>query len=131
MSTPQYYALIPLANDTDLSTETLQSRLADRLPDYAVTEEGSLVTVTRDGWSLNLYLCDEDWVAVEAKEFAEMHPEWPNVEKLRESSSRVELASVGEDFAMDHFNTYLYVLDVVDTFRGVLFKFDPRDGQLI
>ena len=62
---------------------------------------------------------------------ADMNPDWPNIEELRQSSKRLELSSYCDDSEMDHFNTYLFVLEEIDEFNGVLFKFDPRDGGLI
>ena len=126
-----YYALIPLSKDTDLKTPALASRLAARLTDYQVSYEENEVTVRRGDWSLSLWLSNEEWINIEAKEMADMHPDWPNVDELRESFQRLELASYCNDFDMNHFNTYLFVLEEIDTFNGVLFKFDPRDGCLI
>lgn len=131
MSTPYYYALIPLARDADITTEALTSRLAARLPEYQVAHQDNRVTVAQGDWSLSVALSTEDWINAEANEMADMHPDWPNLEKLRESSKRLELFSYCDDSGMDHFNTYLFVLEEIDEFNGILFKFDPRDGGLM
>ena len=44
---------------------------------------------------------------------------------------RLEVTSWDSDFEMDHFNTYLFILDEIDSFSGVLLKLDPRSGDLI
>ena len=144
MSTPYYCALIPLAPDSNLTLDALALRLAARLPTYQVTcqaDRVTVMTVTQDNrtqdnvgqgdWELSIGLATEDWVEFEAEEIAQMCPDLPNLEKLRQSSKRLEVSSSSDDYEMYHFNTYLFVLEVIEEFTGILFKFDPRDGELL
>lgn len=131
MSTPYYCVTMPLSSDSDLTTAALAFRLGLRLPEYNVSHHDNRINVAIDDWSLSIWLSKENWVNIEANEMADMHPDWPELERLRDSSKRLELSSYCDDSGMEHFNTYLFILEEIDKFKGVLFKFDPRDGELI
>ena len=131
MTTPFYTALIPLGQDSNVTVASLEAKLRERLPEYEIASDGNRIDVKRGGWSLSIHYTSEDWVNIEAQEMAEMHPEWPNIDSLRESDTRLKMESYSDDLNMDHFNTYLFTLEVIDSFNGVLFKYDNRDGNLL
>ncbi|WP_036480237.1 hypothetical protein [Myxosarcina sp. GI1] len=131
MITSSYCALIPLAIENNFTIAKLAELLSKRLPEYESESTTDRIVISQNEWTLNVVLDKGDWVNIEAKEMAKFYPDLPNIESLKSSTQRIDISSYANDSEMEHFNTYLFVLEEIETFQGVLFEFDPRDAKTL
>ena len=127
-----WYELIVLLTDqSNLTVVELADRLRNRLShDPAVTvsvEHGDSIRVQWHDWSFHLNYESEPHVAVESAEIADLyastHPGKPNIAVCERRISM----SGDDDPSMDHFNDFLFIQEVLESFSGV-YLFDPQEG---
>ncbi|MCP4148165.1 MAG: hypothetical protein GY757_10490 [bacterium] len=131
MSTPYYYVLILIDESTDFSLTGLKEKLEEKINDFKFRVSAHELIASKGDWELVLSDSNESHVIIESKELAELHPDWPNIERVKVCRRRLELSSWADDSSMDHFNTYVLILEIIHKFSGVLLAFDPRDGKII
>jgi hypothetical protein len=131
-----YQLMVLLSGDSTLTAESLADRLGKRFaydPNVKmVIEDGKdhLLRVQWADWSLRLYFEGEPHVLVESEEIAEhyaaSHPERKTIAACKRRLSM----SGDDDPNMDHFNDYVFVMEVLESFPGV-YLFDPREGSFV
>ena len=81
-----------------------------------------------DAWSFRIYWEDEPHVLVESQEIAVKFPS-TGIDPAVIASCAQRITTAGDsDPDMLHFNDYVYVLEVLERFKGV-YLFDPNDGK--
>ena len=130
MSSPIYEAIGFLQDDTDFDLAEAQNHLMKRLPRMKVKRRGNTVTVEAPGWSLEVHLADEPFVAEESRDMAAHFSACPRSAEIALSKRRVEIVSTDADPDMEHFNDFVFVCETLEKFRGLIL-FDPRSGDLM
>ena len=127
-----YRALGLLRPETDFTVEQAQARLAAKFPGFAVTREGDQITVTGGEWWIALALVSGEHIREETEglvgHLAGVEPE--EAEALVASDRRVEVWTDVPDPFMEHFNDYLFVVEVLKSFDGLL-AVDPNEPGLL
>lgn len=131
------YSLLALLTDqTTLTLDALAERIQERFscdPDLKVLVErgkNDLLLVGWSDWSFQLDYETEPHVAVEssqiAADFAATHPARSQIAACQRRLS----LSGGDDPQMDHFNDYLFIVEILESFKGV-YLFDPYEGTFV
>lgn len=126
-----YQAFGLLKPDSDFNLEAAAAKLAARLPNFKITRAGNGIVASTKDWEMHLGLNSEPSVAEESVELA------PRIarseEEARDIAScnrRVEVSSDDPDPQMEHFNDYLIVVEVMQSFKGVI-SIDPEGPSLL
>lgn len=132
-----YYRLMVLLSDeTTLTVESLADRLKKRFAyDLNVTvvvegEKADLLLVQWGDWSFHLGYESEPHVVIESEEIADHYAaSHPEQKKIAACKRRLSMSG-DDDPNMDHFNDYLFVMEILESFPGV-YLFDPQDGAFV
>ena len=125
-----YRAFGLLQPGTDFTTDAAAARLAARFPDATVSHEGDQVTVSKDDWEMELELMTGPHVLIESGEIAEKIGGDDDARDIARCARRVEMWSETPDPMMVHFNEYLQVVEVLQSFRGLV-AVDPKEPALL
>jgi hypothetical protein len=125
-----YEAIAWLEPESDYDIEVAVMRLGEWLPEAEISRQDQTITVSLGRWDIRLHLDEDAHVAAEAKEFPNVFPECPRSLEIARCSRRVEIASPGRDPNIKYFNDYVFVLQALEEFQGVIL-FDPVSGELI
>jgi hypothetical protein len=129
-----YSLLVLLTDQTTLTLDTLAERLRKRFSyDPAVLIEhktSDVVLVQWGAWSVHIIFENEPHVVVESEDiadrFAASHPSRSEI-----ATSKQRLCVSGDDDPnMDHFNDFLFVMEVLESYSGV-YLFDPLEGAFV
>jgi hypothetical protein len=124
-----YGLLLP---NTEFTPEEAVTRLTAKFPGYTVTRRGDQITVAKGDWSIELAVVAGPQVQGESEglagNIAGLEP--PEAAAIAACDRRVEVWSDTPDPFMEHFNEYLYVVEVLKSFRGVVVV-DPREPALL
>jgi hypothetical protein len=127
-----YRALGLLRPDSDFTVEQALALLTEKFPGFAVTREADQITVSKGEWWIALALVSGDYVRTETEgivsHLAGVEP--AEAETLAQTDRRVEVWTDIPDPFMEHFNDYLYVLEVLKTFNGLL-AVDPNEPSVL
>jgi len=129
-----YSLLVLLTDQTTLTLDTLAQRLSKRFSyDPAVVIEhgtSDVVLVQWGAWSVHIGYENEPHVAVESEDiadrFATSHPSRSDIAFCMQRLS----VSGDDDPNMDHFNDFLFVMEVLESYSGV-YLFDPQEGAFV
>ena len=125
-----YRAFGLLQAASDLTLDEVAVRLRAKFPDYSVSLNAGQVTVAKGDWEIELRLNVEPIVLVESAELAEKIAGTIDGTEIAACARRVEVWSDTPDPMMEHFNEFLFVVEVLQSFRGVI-AVDPREPALM
>ncbi len=127
-----YRAYGLLLSGTDFTLDPAAARLTARFPGYSVTRRGEQITVSKGDWEIELALVSGPQVQTESEglagNLAGLEP--AEAASIAACDRRVEVWSDTPDPAMEHFNDYLFVVEVLKSFRGVVVV-DPREPAIL
>lgn len=130
MALLKYEAFGLLEPDSNFSMDAATARLATQFPEWTVRHEGNTISLASGGWTIYLNLNSKPWVIEESREIAKAIPEsTAEVVAITCCSRRVEVIS-DPDPDMEHFNDYVFVVEVLQSFKGVI-AVDPREPCVI
>jgi hypothetical protein len=127
-----YHAIGLLQANSDFSLAEAAARLRQALPEHAVVPAGQRIRVERGDW----------WIAMELVAGAQLRGETEGIvgklagmepaeaDAFVSSEKRVEVWTDVPDPFMEHFNSYLSVVEVLKSFRGLL-AVDPKEPGLL
>jgi hypothetical protein len=121
-----YLAFGLLQPGNDFTIDAAAARLATRFPDATISREGDQVTVSQDEWEMELALATGPHVLAESVEIAEKIGGGEDAGDIASCASRVEIWSETPDPMMEHFNEFLFVVEVLQSFRGLI-AVDPKE----
>ncbi len=131
MGTPTYQAFGLLEPDNNFEMNSAAEWLAAGIGSLEIsrTTEDKIQLVS-GGWEITIGINREPWVGEESKELATALAHSEKASRIARCQARVEIQSESPDPDMDHFNDYIAVLEVLETFDGVILV-DPREPDLI
>jgi len=117
---------------TDFALDVAATRLAAKFPGYSVTHAGNQIIVSKGEWSIEMSLVSGPHVPLETVGLTGKIAgfEQSEAETLALSDRRVEVATDIPDPFMEHFNEYLFVVEVLKSFTG-LTAVDPNGPDLL
>lgn len=122
------FGLLKLENDFSMSEAA--KRLAAKFPAYAVDQNADGIVVSSADWEIHLTVNESSAVLDESREMAEHIGGAEDAKDIAACATRVELASDTPDPQMEHFNDYLLVLEVLQSFKGLI-AVDPEEPSLL
>jgi hypothetical protein len=127
-----YRAYGLLLSGTDFTLEAATTRLTAKFPGYAVTRRGDQITFSKGDWEIEVALVGGPQVQGESEglsgDLAGLEP--AEAAAIAACDRRVEVWSDTPDPSMEHFNEYLFVVEVLKSFRGVVVV-DPREPAIL
>jgi hypothetical protein len=103
----------------------------DRMHIPVQIDQGEKRCILRfDDWTFRIYWEDEPHVLLESQEMAWKFPTKAIDPSVIASCSRRITTGGDSDSDMMHFNDYVHVLEVLESFEGV-YLFDPDDGKFL
>jgi hypothetical protein len=127
-----YRALGLLQPTSDFTLDEAHARLTAKFPGFGVAREGNQITVSKGDWWIAMALVSGPDVQMETEglvgRLAGVEP--PEAEALTTSDSRVEVWTDVPDPFMEHFNDYLFVIEVLKSFNGLL-AVDPKEPGVL
>jgi hypothetical protein len=125
-----YQAFGLLQQTTDFSLEEAENRLRIKFPGFTVSRSGPQIRIAKDDWEIELRLNSDAAVQTESAELAERLAGVEDGRDIASCARRVEVWSETPDPMMEHFNDFLFVVEVLQSFRGVIVV-DPREPALM
>ena len=127
-----YSAFGLLKPDSDFTLNEAQSRLTAKFPGFTVARDGDRITVSKGEWWIALKLVSGPNIQLETEglvgHLAGIEP--AEAEALVASDRRVEVWTDMSDPFMEHFNDYLFVVEVLQSFNGLL-TVDPKEPGVL
>ncbi len=120
MGSATYEALGLLEEGSDFTIAEVGKRLASRFPGWVVRTDKNQIGLSSAGWLITLAINEEPSVVDESREIAEALADSPEAAAVARCSRRVEVISDSPDPDMEHFNDYLIVVEVLQSFKGVV-----------
>lgn len=124
-----YSAFGLLQSSSDFALDEAVTRLKGRFPGFTVERAGNQITVAKDDWHIFLVENSGPAVLAESAKLAEKIAGADGSE-IAACARRVEVSSDIPDPFMEHFNDYLIVIEVLQSFRGVI-AIDPKEPALM
>jgi hypothetical protein len=127
-----YRALGLLQPNTDFDLDAAGARLAERIPGSTASRSGDVVTIAKGDWSINIALVTGPHVSDETIGITDRIGglDQADAEVLSRSDRRVEVWTDIPDPFMEHFNDYLFAVEVLKSFGGVV-AVDPNEPDLL
>jgi len=125
-----YRAYGLLQPGSDFTAEEAEKRLRTKFPDATVTRAGDQIGVAIGEWEIELRLNGDPSVLAESVEIAEKIGGLGGGSDIASCARRVEIGSETPDPMMEHFNDFLFVIEVLQSFRGVI-PVDPSEPTLM
>ncbi len=125
-----YSAFGLLTAQSDFTMAEAARRLAVKLPAFQVEHNGDTILAASPDWEIHMTLNESPTVLDESREMAERIGGAEDAMDLAACMRRVELGSDIPDPMMEHFNDYLFALEVLQSFKGVI-AVDPREPSLL
>ncbi len=124
------YGLLQPGHDFDL--DAAAARLVARIPGAASRRSDDMITVAKGDWEIYLALASGPHVPSETVGITDKIAgfERDEAERLAISETRVEVWSESPDPFMEHFNDYLFAVEVLKSFQGVT-AVDPNEPALL
>jgi hypothetical protein len=129
---PAYQAFGFPPSNVDISLPELRDAFAARLPAARVELAGGTVRIVWPGFELEVTLAEGAHVLEEAREIASVFPLGiVDRAKIATCARRFEIASIGDDPEMQHFNDYAIAIETLqEVVRGIV-AWDPQSGEVI
>jgi hypothetical protein len=125
-----YSAFGLLTPDSDFTMMEAAKRLTVKLPSFAVEHKPVGIVVSSADWEIHLTLNESPTVLEESREMAGHIGGEEDAKDITACARRVEVASDTPDPEMNHFNDYLFVIEVLQSFKGVI-AVDPKEPSLL
>jgi hypothetical protein len=125
-----YSAFGLLKPDSDFTMTEAASRLSAKLPSFAVDQEADKLVVSSADWEIHLVLNGSPTVLAESREIAGHIGGADDARDIALCARRIEVASDVPDPEMNHFNDYLLVIEVLQSFKGLI-AVDPKEPSLL
>jgi hypothetical protein len=124
-----YGLLLP---KTDFNLDTAASRLAAKMSGATVARNGNIVSVSKGDWTLNIADVTGDHVPGETVGITDKLAgfEQSEAELLATNPRRVEVWTDDPDPFMEHFNDYLFSVEVLKSFTGLI-AVDPNEPAIL
>lgn len=120
-----YTAYGLLSKSTDFTLDAAVKKLQQKFPAAAVALEGGVVNLSGSDWDFHLQL-NAGNLAAEHEELAIKLGGVENNPEVAASAKRVEIWSDTNDPFLEHFNDFLQVIEVLQTFKGLI-AIDPKE----
>lgn len=125
-----YRAYGLLKPDSDFTMPEAARRLAAKFPTFTVDEKGDTIAVSSADWEIQLTLNESATVLDESREMARHIGGAEDATDVAACARRVEVSSDTPDPEMDYFNDYLCVIEVLQSFQGLI-AVDPKEPSLL
>ena len=125
-----YHAYALLLPDSDCSLVAAAEKLAARFPGFTVEQADRQVRLAQGDWEMRLTLDDGPEVLEDSLRIADHIGGADEELGIARCHRRVDVASDIPDPEMDHFNDYLQVIEVLQSFQGVI-AVDPSEPSLL
>ncbi|MFO0823546.1 MAG: hypothetical protein U0792_10590 [Gemmataceae bacterium] len=124
-----YGLLLP---KTDFNLDTAASRLAAKMAGATVARNGNIVSVSKGNWTLNIADVTGDHIPNETVGITDHIAgfERDDADQLAKSNRRIEVWTDDPDPFMEHFNDYLFAVEVLKSFSGVI-AVDPNGPDVL
>jgi hypothetical protein len=120
-----YTAYGLLTKSSDFTLESAVDKLQKKFPNASVALEGGVINLSGSDWDFHLQLNAGD-LAAEHEELAIKLGGVENNPEVAASTKRVEVWSDTNDPFLEHFNDFLQVIEVLQTYRGLI-AIDPKE----
>ena len=124
----QAYAFLRL--DTDFTLDAAAQKLAAKFPALSQEKEENRLRLSSPTWEIHLKVVEGALVQQEARDIAQHIGGTEDELGLGTCTRCVQVASDVPDPEMEHFNDYLLVIEVLQSFRGVI-AVDPKEPSLL
>jgi hypothetical protein len=124
----QAYGLLQPGNDFNWNAAV--ERLRARLPHLIGRRDGDRLILSSADWEIHLVLNAGPTVLQESADIAEKIAGDVDGADIARCDRRIEVASDVPDPFMEHFNDFLGVVEVLQSFKGVI-AVDPREPSLM
>ena len=127
-----YHAMGLLQKNNDFDLDAAGALLVARIPGSSAVRNGDTVTVGKGDWSINIALVSGPQVQSETAGITGKLAgfDQTEAEALAASDRRVEVWTDDPDPFMEHFNDYLFAVEVLKSFHGVT-AVDPNEPSLL
>jgi len=125
-----YSAYGLLTPGSDFTIKEAAARLAAKFPSFAVEQRSGVIVVSLDTWEIHLALNESAAVIEESREIAGRIGGAEDAKDIASCARRVELASDIPDPELSHFNDYLFAIEVLQSFKGLI-AVDPKEPSLL
>ena len=125
-----YHAYGLLLPSSDFTLAGAAQKLGARFPGFTIDTGDGQLRLARDDWEIHLKLEEGPEVLEDSVRIADHIGGADEELGIAKCNRRVDLASDVADPEMDHFNDYLQVLEVLQTFKGVILV-DPNEPSLL
>jgi hypothetical protein len=124
----QAYGLLQPGNDFNWNAAI--ERLRARLPHLTGRRDGDRLILSSADWEIHLVLNAGAAVLQESADIAEKIAGDVDGTDMARCDRRIEVASDVPDPFMEHFNDFLGVVEVLQSFKGLI-AVDPREPSLM
>ena len=125
-----YHAYGLLLPSSDFTLAAAAQKLAALLPSFKQEQVQQQLQLSSGDWEIHLTLQDGPEVLQESLQIAEQIGGTEDELGIRSCNRRVDIASDDPDPEMDHFNDYLQIIEMLQTFHGVI-PVDPSEPSLL
>jgi hypothetical protein len=125
-----YEAYALLKPDSEFTLAAAANKLAAKFPNYLIAEGKDQLKVTATDWEIQLTLVAGPTVLDESRTMEEHIGGHQDDLGMATCDRRVEVASDQPDPEMEHFADYLSVIEVLQSFKGVI-AVDPQEPSLL
>ncbi len=125
-----YQAYGLLKPDSDFTLAAAATRLAGKFPQFSVERKDDALSLFSADWEIHLTLVAGPQVLAESRTLEERIGGAQDDIGLSTCARRVEVASDFDDPEMEHFNDYLKVIEVLQSFKGLI-AVDPKEPSLL
>ena len=125
-----YNAFGLLKADSDFTMMEAARRLSAKFPSFAVEHKAGTLVISSAEWEIHLVLNESPSVRDESRNLAERIGGTEDAKDIAVCSRRVEVASDIPDREMEHFSDYLFVIEVLKSFNGLI-AVDPEEPSLL
>lgn len=125
-----YQAYGLLKPDSDFTMVAAATKLKVKLPKFSIEQTDQRVTLSSADWEIHLTLNADAQVLEESRAIEEHIGGDEDDIGLATCNRRVEVFSDIADPEMEHFDDYLSVIEVLQSFKGVI-AVDPQEPSLL
>ena len=121
-----YNAFGLLTPASEFTLDAARDKLAKKFPAAAVAKTDGTVTLTGPDWDFQLFINDKPDVLTEHQAMAEKLGGVAANPEVAACGRRVEVWSNTNDPFLEHFNDFISIIEVLQSFPGVI-AVDPKE----
>jgi hypothetical protein len=125
-----YHAQGLLLPTSDFTLAAAAKKLAGVFPKFKQTQTGQRLSLASDNWEIHLTMEEGPQVLEDSIRIADHIGGADEELGIAKCNRRVDVATDYPDPEMDHFNDYLQVIEVLQSFQGVI-AVDPSEPSLL